>query len=38
MIYCLKGFYIKVPAKPCLTRHNFHLSINDNKGYCVSYY
>ena len=25
----------KVPAKSCLSRHNLHLSINDNKAYCV---
>ena len=25
----------KVPAKPCLSRHNLYLSINYNKAYCV---
>ena len=25
----------KYPAKPCLSRHNLHLSINDNKAHCV---
>ena len=36
MIYCIKGFYRfinKAPAKPCLSGHNLHLSVNDNKAY-----
>ena len=38
MIDCIKDFdrsINKAPAKPCLSRHNLHLSINDSIAYCV---
>ena len=38
MIYCIKAFdrpINKAPAKPCLSRHSFQFSFNNNKTYGV---